>query len=133
MVPTDQSAEAKSTSINRPAPWVSIAVFVALFLLTLFLQYRNGAFSNDFGAHADEASHVVTGLMVRDYIAGPLWHLEHPMRFAESYYEHFPKVALGHYPPGFYALEGLWLLPSRSKTAILLLMTTLTSATAFII
>lgn len=113
--------------------WLCLVVFASFFLLTLALQQRNGAFSNDFGAHADEAAHVVTGLMVRDYIAGPLWQGQHPMRFAESYYENFPKVALGHYPPGFYAVEGLWLLPSRSKTAILLLMTTLTSLTAFIV
>jgi len=110
-----------------------LLVFAGLFLLTLSLQQHNGAFSNDFGAHPDEAAHVVTGLMVRDYLAGPLWQGQHPMHFAETYYENFPKVALGHYPPGFYAVEGIWLLPSRSKTAILLLMTTLTTLTAFII
>ncbi|MCF6311088.1 MAG: glycosyltransferase family 39 protein [Verrucomicrobiales bacterium] len=124
---------ATTPATSRPALRASFAIFTSLFLLTLFLQLNNGAFSNDFGAHSDEASHVVTGLMVRDYIAGPLWRLEHPMRFAQTYYEHFPKVALGHYPPGFYAIEGLWTLPSRSKTAIILLMTSLTSTTAFII
>ncbi|NOX98842.1 MAG: phospholipid carrier-dependent glycosyltransferase [Verrucomicrobia bacterium] len=133
MVSTGKSVESNLTTLSCPNPWTSFAVFTGLFLLTLFLQHHNGAFSNDFGAHSDEASHVVTGLMVRDYIAGPLLRLEHPMRFAETYYEHFPKVALGHYPPGFYAIEGLWLLPSRSKTAIILLMTTLTATTAFII
>lgn len=118
---------------HPPCWWTCLLVFAGLFLLTLLLQYHNGAFSNDFGAHPDEAAHVVTGLMVRDYLAGPLWQGQHPMRFAEDYYENFPKVALGHYPPGFYAIEGLWLLPSRSKTAILLLMTTLTTLAAFII
>jgi hypothetical protein len=133
MDPNVSTTEVETISPRRCSPWVHFAVLAALFLLTLSLQVRNGAFSNDFGAHADEASHVVTGLMVRDYIAGPLWRLEHPMRFAESYYQHFPKVALGHYPPGFYALEGLWLLPSRSKMAVILLMTSLTSFAAFII
>lgn len=133
MDPSGQSAETQPAIHRRPSPWANFAVLASLFQLTLLLQVHNGAFSNDFGAHADEASHVVTGLMVRDYIAGPLMQLEHPMRFAEAYYEHFPKVALGHYPPGFYALEGLWLLPSRSKMAVILLMTSLTSCAAFII
>jgi 4-amino-4-deoxy-L-arabinose transferase-like glycosyltransferase len=31
------------------------------------------------------------------------------MSYAENYYAHYPKVALGHYPPAFYALEGGWL------------------------
>jgi hypothetical protein len=97
------------------------------------LQIRSGAYQSDFGGHADEAAHVVTGLMVRDYLAGPLWSGTHPMRYAEDYYARFPKVAIGHYPPGFYLLEGLWLLPSRTKTAILLLPAFLTAFTAWIV
>lgn len=71
--------------------------------------------------------------MVRDYLAGPLWSGTHPMRYAEDYYARFPKVAIGHYPPGFYVLEGLWLLPSRTKTAALLLPAFLTAFTAWIV
>jgi len=97
------------------------------------LQVRSGAYQSDFGGHSDEAAHVVTGLMVRDYLAGPLWSGTHPMRFAEDYYARFPKVAIGHYPPGFYVIEGLWLLPSRTKTAVLLLPAFLTAFTGWIV
>lgn len=101
--------------------------------LTLVFQVRSGAYDSDFGGHSDEAAHVVTGLMVRDYLAGPVWSGTHPMRYAEDYYERFPKVAIGHYPPGFYLIEGLWLLPSRTATAALLLPAFLTTVTAWII
>lgn len=104
-----------------------------LLALTLMLQVRSGAHESDFGGHPDEAAHVVTGLMVRDYLAGPFWSGTHPMRYAEDYYERFPRVALGHYPPGFYVVEALWLLPSRTATAALLLPVFLTSLTAWII
>jgi len=103
-----------------PKPENKIAIvglFLVLFALAIFLQVQNGGFISDFGGHADEAAHVVTSLMVRDYLAGPVFHLQHPMHYAETYYDHFPKVALGHYPPGFYLLMGLWLLPMRTKTA----------------
>jgi Dolichyl-phosphate-mannose-protein mannosyltransferase len=104
-----------------------------LLALTLVLQVRSGAYQSDFGGHPDEAAHVVTGLMVRDYLAGPVWSGTHPMRYAEEYYERFPRVALGHYPPGFYVVEGLWLLPSRTATAALLLPAFLTAFTAWVI
>ncbi|QTN31982.1 glycosyltransferase family 39 protein [Akkermansiaceae bacterium] len=112
---------------------VSLLVCGILLALTLALQVRSGAYESDFGGHADEAAHVVTGLMVRDYLAGPVWEGVHPMRYAEDYYDRFPKVALGHYPPGFYVVEGLWLLPSRTRTAVLLLPALLTAATAWIV
>lgn len=112
---------------------LSVVVFLVLFALTLGLQVRSGAYESDFGGHPDEAAHVVTGLMVRDYLAGPFWSGTHPMRYAEDYYDRFPKVAIGHYPPGFYVIEGLWLLPSRSHTAALLLPAFLTALTAWII
>ncbi|MBV6500706.1 MAG: hypothetical protein CJBNEKGG_03191 [Prosthecobacter sp.] len=62
----------------------------------------------DLGGDPDEPAHAVTSLMVRDYLAGGF--LQHPAAFAKRYYADFPKVALGHYPPGYYLLGGLGLL-----------------------
>jgi hypothetical protein len=79
--------------------------FTALLFLTvvgifLGLQVQGGGFSSDLGGDPDEAAHAVTSLMVRDY----LWQApgRSPIAFASDYYEAFPKVALGHYPPGYY-------------------------------
>lgn len=102
--------------------WLTVVVGLALTLAAILLQDHNEAGRSDFGADPDEPAHVVTGLMMRDYFVSGLWHGEPPMRFAQAYYDHFPKVALGHYPPGFYMLAGLWLLPFPTKSAWLLLM-----------
>jgi hypothetical protein len=120
------------SSENSPAPVYTIGVFAALFLLTLAFQVSSGAWESDFGGHADEASHVVTSLMVRDYLAGGFLDQWRPMRYAENYYEQFPKVAIGNYPPGFYLLAGVFLLPLRSPEMLLLVMSG-TCATAGLI
>ncbi len=104
--------------------------FAAFFVLTTALQWYKGAFHGEFGGHPDEASHVVTGLMVRDYIAALA--PEAPMRYAENYYLHYPKVALGHWPPLFYIVEAAWMLlfpPSRVSLLLLMGLFTATLAT----
>ncbi|MDF1852664.1 MAG: glycosyltransferase family 39 protein [Verrucomicrobiales bacterium] len=88
----------------------------------------SGAWSSDFGGHADEGAHVVTSVMVRDYLGGGFLEELHPIRYAEAYYEQFPKVAIGHYPPVFYLIASLFLLPFRSPEALLVLMAATSSA-----
>ncbi|MGJ5818497.1 ArnT family glycosyltransferase [Paludibaculum fermentans] len=81
----------------------------AVFLLVVILcQWLTGVYGKLLDGSHDEASHYLTSLLVRDYLAGGLsWH---PLRYAENYYLHYPKIALGHWPPVFYLLNGLWLL-----------------------
>lgn len=112
----------KTSRERRQDLKVAVAIWLGYFVFALFWQIQSGAWSSDFGGHADEAAHVVTGLMVRDYIAGGFLEQWHPMRYAEDYYERFPKVAIGHYPPGFYIVEALFLLPYRQPGAVLVMM-----------
>jgi len=107
---------------RQPAVLWTLSVAAGLFAIILLLQWQTGAYQSEFGAHSDEPAHVVTGLMVRDYLAAGLWQGKSPLAFAEAYYERLPKVALGHYPPAFYVVEGLWLIPVRSPSAVLALM-----------
>lgn len=107
---------------KSPTGWFGVCLAVFLFLVSLGFQIRSGAWQSDFGGHADEAAHVVTSLMVRDYLAGGFLETPHPKRYAEEYYERFPKVALGHYPPGFYLVASVGLLPFRSGETFLVLM-----------
>ena len=107
--------------------WLSRWIFYFFFCLAL--PWAAGAYRSGFGANADEPAHYVTGLMVRDYIAqffpGP------PMAFAQSYYLHYPVVALGHWPPMFYILQAFWTLAAPvSYASLLLLMAALTLCTA---
>ncbi len=117
------SESAPSTSFNAWQWWLAFVVMTGAAVLA---QWMNGAYSADFGADPDEPAHAVTCLMMRDYFASGLWQGASPMKFAQDYYDHFPKVALGHYPPGFYLIAGLWLLPSATKTALMLLIGLLT-------
>lgn len=58
--------------------------------------------------------------MIHDYLAS-LPH-DSPIDWAAQYYLHYPKVAIGHWPPAYHAMEALWWLflgPSR-LTAMLL-------------
>jgi hypothetical protein len=115
-------------AVERGAAAVA-AVAAGGFLLAALLQVRSGAYRSEFGAHPDEAAHYVTGVMVREYLAG--WPPRHPLRFAEQYYARYPKVAIGHWPPAFYALQAAWTLPfSPSRVSVLLLMAALASTLA---
>lgn len=113
--------------------WGAALLFVLLFLVSLGFQIASGAWESDFGGHADEGAHVVTSLMARDYLAGGFLETPHPMRYAEAYYERFPKVALGHYPPGFYLVTGLALVPFRSGAALLAVMNLLAAAAGLLV
>lgn len=132
------SATSEAPCHSRFRPWQWAAVLVVMTAVAVLVQWLNAAYSADLGADPDEPAHAVTSLMMRDYLASGLWKGAHPMKFAQDYYDHFPKVALGHYPPAFYGLAGLWLLPSASKTALMAFIAllagglgTLTSALAW--
>jgi hypothetical protein len=121
--------------INRPgrtAFLTDAAVALLLFALILGFQAKGQAYLAEFGAHPDEAAHYVTGLMVRDYVAQGL--PGNPMTFAERYYDYYPKVALGNWPPGFYAIQALWtLMFSPGRASLMVLMAALTCATALVV
>lgn len=94
--------------------------------LILALQYFGGAYQAEFDGHADEAAHFVSSLLVRDYLQQFPW--PSPLPWAMDYHLHYPKVAIGHWPPGYYAVQGVWWLlfpPGRgSAMALNLLMGT---------
>ena len=105
---------------------------VLLFGLTVLLQYGNGAFASEFGNYPDEAAHYVTGLMVHDFCWSGNW--LHPRAFAEDYYVHYPKVALGHWPPFFYLLQAMWMsVFPIGRSSLVLFMAALTTGLATIV
>jgi hypothetical protein len=107
------------------------AMFLIIFLLTLSLQWGSGAHSAAFGAEPDEASHYVTGVMIRDYIARGL--PGHPVAFAKDFYIHYPRVAFGLWPPLFHLLSGMWMLAfGTNRMSIMFLLVGFTTAWAFI-
>jgi glycosyltransferase involved in cell wall biosynthesis len=92
-----------------------VAIGVTLFAI----QVSSHAFESEFAGYPDESAHFVSGLMIYDYLTT---FPRDPIAWAGQYYLHYPRVAIGHWPPGYHALEAVWFLilgPSRF-TAMLL-------------
>jgi hypothetical protein len=85
------------------------------------VQWGAGAFRNNRSSDSDEHAHLVTGLMVRDYLASG-WN-RGPIEFARDYYLRYPKVAIGHWPPVFYFEQAAWtLFLPTSRQSLLVMM-----------
>ena len=85
-----------------------LVLAAAFTLLAIWLQSINGALSTELSGYPDEPAHLVTGLMVRDYVAQGF--PSKPMQYAENYYLHYPKVGFGIWPPLFHFAEAIWFL-----------------------
>jgi dolichyl-phosphate-mannose-protein mannosyltransferase len=83
-------------------------VFLSLLLVSWLFQYWGHSWSGENNLESDAPAHYVSGLMVHDYVRRgfPLG----PVEFAEVFYAHYPKVAIGHWPPMFYVLQAGWML-----------------------
>jgi hypothetical protein len=118
-------------SVARSLFTRTLPLLILFFGTTVLLQILSGAYHAEFAGYPDESAHYVTSLMVRDFISGLDY--SQPMNFARDYYAHYPKVALGHWPPLFYALAGPWmLLFSAARVSVLLGMALLTTVLALI-
>ncbi len=116
-------------SRSRTVAWQLLIVGAAFWILAACLQWRAGAFSAEFGSHPDEAAHYITGLMIHDYVVSGK--LASPVPYVEQYYSHYPKVAIGAWPPLFHVTEALWtLLFTPAKASVLLLQGLLTAILA---
>jgi 4-amino-4-deoxy-L-arabinose transferase-like glycosyltransferase len=103
----------------RGGSWLFAAVFL---LVALGLQLISGAYRAEVGSiSSDEGAHFVSGLMVRDYLVSAPG--TNPVDYALNYYAHYPKVAIGNWPPVFHAIQGIWmvLLPPRPASVLFLL------------
>ncbi len=95
---------------------IAIALVVAIVAATLVVS---GALGSDFSDNSDEPAHVVSSLMVRDYLTEAF--PGNPLEYARDYYVHYPKVAIGHWPPLFYGAEAVWTLVwGRTRAALVI-------------
>jgi hypothetical protein len=111
-----------------PKRLLNAGVCLLFAFILLAMQYASGAFTADLAMDPDEPAHAVSSLMVRDYLTQGIPH--NPVTFAWNFYAHYPKVAIGHWPPLFYCLEAIWMLVAGRSQAALLLFVTL-CGTAF--
>lgn len=69
--------------------------------VTLVLAAATGGLSSSL-IEADEGAHYVNALFLGDWIRAGF---PPPVTFARTFYAHFPKLTIGHWPPGWYMLE----------------------------
>ena len=123
--PTGNAASAGPARFDS---WMLVTILVSIALI-FTLQLASGAYRADFDGDPDEAAHFVSGLMVYDFIS--TWPSRDVMGWAINYYIHYPKVAIGHWPPGFPLMEALWWLAfGPSRWSVILLEGVLTAAAA---
>jgi hypothetical protein len=84
----------------RRLPFPAAAALV-FGLLSLFLASMSGGLSESL-INPDEGGHYVNALFIGDWIRAGF---PSPMTFAQDYYAHFPRLSIGHWPPGWYLLE----------------------------
>lgn len=129
------AAQGASPSIFFRLAFGAIAnfgIFTGLWLVVTVLQWQSGAFTAAFGWEADEPSHYVTGVMIRDYIQAGF--PRHPVAFAEDFYLHYPRVAFGLWPPLLHLAYGAWMfLFGDHRQSVLTLLGFITTSWAYIV
>lgn len=111
---------------SRATTALAVLVFA---VLAVALQSRSGAYTADLAAYKDEPAHVVSALLIHDYIVQGF--PANPMKYAEDYYVRYPKVAIGHWPPLFHSVMGISMLAlGRTKAAMLALLAVFCAALA---
>ena len=98
--------------MRRPLPSY-LLVFTALCVC---IQFWTGVYGAERSLTGDESSHFINSLLAFDWLReAPL---SNPLRYAERYYLHFPRVTIGHWPPLFYAVQAVvFALAGRSGAA----------------
>jgi hypothetical protein len=108
----------------------SLLAGLVFLIAMLALQWSVGAHRGEQGIYSDDAAHFMNGLLVRDYVAEGLG--SNPVSFAEQYYQSYPKIAPGMWPPLFHIMLGLFLLPHwPPHAAALFLLAALAAWTAW--
>lgn len=90
-------------SLSRflPVPLIAASLFGLAALLIAALT--GGLSASLIGP--DEGGHYVNALFLGDWIRAGF---PAPMAFAQDYYAHFPRLTIGHWPPGWYMLQSPW-------------------------
>jgi hypothetical protein len=109
--PVDAAVRDRGPLVVSRAGWLIREALLASLLLgvTIGLQVAAGAYQSERNSYSDEAAHFMNALVLRDYIREGL--SQNPLRFAEDYYRHYPKIAPGMWPPLFSTAVAVLMLP----------------------
>ena len=114
-----------ATRFSGSRPYLGFCI--ALWLVHMAVYAMAGSLQAEFSG-ADEAAYVVSGIMMREYLAGAVWQGVAPLTFAQEYYAQYPKVAIGRWPPVYFLVQGVWyLMTGVSRISVLALSAALSS------
>src|ERR1044072_1243992 len=80
---------------------VPVAAAMVFGLTALILASAAGGLSPSL-INPDEGGHYIQAMFLGDWIRAGV---PSPMAFAKDYYAHFPRLTIGHWPPGWCMLE----------------------------
>ena len=132
----EPTQRAGSTMASTKAQWLRTTIVFSLLLLVSWLcEYFGGSWHGENNLESDAPAHYVSGLMVHDYVR--LGFPASPVKFAEVVYGHYPKVAVGHWPPVFYVLQAGWMFvfgdSLHSDLVLMAFLTALFAATFYVV
>jgi hypothetical protein len=97
-------ASGQAGSNTRRDQWIRRLLLLGSIALVCIVAAR-GIRIGEFDYNVDEAQHAVTGLFVSDAFRD--LPIRHPVQYAYRYYAQYPAVAILHWPPLFYIVEGV--------------------------
>jgi hypothetical protein len=101
-----------------PGMLVATAIVLCLLLaVAVSAQWATNCYRAELSGYSDEAAHYVTTLMLRQYALDGF--PKAPIPYAADYYLHYPKIAIGHWPPLVYAVFAAALVAGHSIDALL--------------
>jgi hypothetical protein len=117
---------------NSPKLGQLLLLFCFLSLVIIGVQWYSGSYQSELSHWPDASAHVVNSMLIHDYLLKGIG--QNPLRFAEQYHIHYPKVAIGAWPPLYYVIAALWMLVfGVNKTALLVLVALTAGAMATLI
>lgn len=102
---------------HRRALAAAVASGFGALICSLCLQAARGDWHNGWAVQDDAPGHLVSSLLIRQYVVEGLPALQSPMDFAYAFYHRFPKVGIGHWPPLFHTALAAWLIVVPSDPA----------------
>jgi hypothetical protein len=84
----------------------STRIATLILFAALALQWRAALVTLGGSLEGDQTKHFTSGVMVYDYLRTSLG--SNPVRFVESFEVQYPLIAIGHWPPMYYAVQALF-------------------------
>jgi predicted membrane-bound mannosyltransferase len=100
----EAKASGQAGSNTRRDQWIRRLLLLGSIALVCIVAARRIRIG-EFDYNVDEAQHAVTGLFVSDAFRD--LPVRHPVQYAYRYYAQYPAVAILHWPPLFYIVEGV--------------------------